>query len=272
MRMPVLVQLLLWCVGIYGALCLVVLLFQRRLMYFPDQYGEPEAVSMARQHGLEPWRDGQGRLRGWRRAGAAGVPCVVVFHGNAATALERDYYLPLLGGRELILIEYPGYGPRPGVPSESALVADAVDALAHLEQEGRAPILLLGESLGSGVAVQAAAQVPHAVAGLLLVTPVARMSEVAAKHYPYLPVRLLLRERWDNASAIRTFTGPVAILVAGRDEVVGAEQGRRLAASNARSKVWEQPEAGHNTLDFTPGATPWTEMLAYLQSGGVLPR
>lgn len=268
MRDAFLFRLLIWCVGLYGALCLLVFLFQRSLLYVPSRYGESEGVKIARAHGLEPWRDAQGRLRGWRHAGAPGAACVVVCHGNAGSALDRAYFVPLLDGCEVILLEYPGYGSRPGDPAQPALVADAAEALADLRQAGRRKLVLVGESLGSGVAVQAAARLPAAVDGLLLVTPVARMTDVAARHYPYLPTGLLLRDRWDNAAAVQGFHGPVAVLVAGRDEVVGAEQGRKLAAVCRRVRVWEQPLAGHNSVDVRAGAVPWAEMLAYLQVGG----
>ncbi|HJU83861.1 MAG TPA: alpha/beta fold hydrolase [Holophagaceae bacterium] len=267
MRFPFLVRLLLGCLGLYGAVTLAAFLLQRRMMYAPERYGEAEAMRMAKARGLEPWRDAKGALRGWRRAGVPGAPCVVVFHGNAGAALDRDYFVPLMGGREVILLEYQGYGCRPGEPSQSAMVADAAEALARLRDEGRGPILLLGESLGSGVAAHAAARVPGAVSGMLLVTPVARMADVAAMHYPWLPIRLLLRERWDNAAAIRDFPGPVAILVAGQDEVVGAAQGHGLAAACRKARLWEQPEAGHNSVDVRPGAAPWGEMLAWLDAG-----
>jgi pimeloyl-ACP methyl ester carboxylesterase len=128
-------------------------------------------------------------------------------------------------------------------------------------------VILLGESLGSGVAVQVAAAEPTLVAGLLLATPFARMTEVAAHHYPYLPLRLLLRDRWDSLGAIRSYSGPVALILAGQDEVVGAAQGRRLAqACGGPTGVWEVPWATHNALSLRPGDPPWTEALAFLRA------
>jgi hypothetical protein len=192
----------------------------------------------------------------------------MVIHGNAGDALGRVDYLPVLeaAGFEGVLLEYPGYGPRPGRPSERALVADGRAALWQLKAEGPGPVLLLGESLGSGVAVQVASRGPGSVAGLLLVTPFARLTEVAAHHYPFLPMRLLLRDRWDSLGAIGGYAGPVAILVAGRDEVVGAAQGRRLAgAVTGPVQLREVPWAGHNGLPLAPGRAPWPELLAFLR-------
>ncbi len=260
---------LAWGFGAYATLCLAAFLLQRRMMYFPDRMPEPEAVRQAARMGLAPWRDGSGRFLGWRRPGTDGDrPRMLVLHGNAGDALGRVAYLPVLeaAGFEVALLEYPGYGPREGRPSESTLVADSQAALRQLKAEGPGPVFLLGESLGSGVAVQVAAAEPDAVAGLLLVTPFARMTEVAARHYPLLPLRLLLRDRWDSLGAIRGYPGPVALLVAGRDEVVGVAQGRRLAGGVAGPvQLREVPWADHNGLPLEPGRPPWPELLGFLR-------
>lgn len=261
---------LLWKVlgsalGGYAALCLLVVAFQRRLMYFPSRLPEADAVREAKGLGLAAWRDEQGKLMGWRTPEARQGVRVLVFHGNAGCALDRGYYLQLLGSADVILFEYPGYGPKAGEPSQDGFVRSAVEALAQLRKESPGPIWLLGESLGSGVASQVAARSPSEITGLLLVTPFARMTDVAAHHYPYLPVRFLMRDRWDNVSALAGFPGPIGLFIAGRDEVVGAAQGRLLAASlGPRARLWEQPEAGHNSFSTRPEAHPWPEIRGFL--------
>ncbi|HJW73092.1 MAG TPA: alpha/beta fold hydrolase [Geothrix sp.] len=265
-----LLRMVLWSLAIYAGLCLLAFLAQRRLMYFPALDTEPEALHRAAGLGLTPWRDGKGTLLGWKRPVSRPMLArVLVLHGNAGDALDRVAYLPVLeaAGFEAVLLEYPGYGSRSGGRSESWLVRDARAALRRLREESAAPVILLGESLGSGVAVQVAAAEPGSVAGLLLATPFARMTEVAAYHYPYLPMRLLLLDRWDSLGAIRRYSGPVALVLAGEDEVVGAAQGRRLAqACVGPTAVWEVPGATHNALPLRPGDPPWTEALAFLQA------
>ncbi|HEX9081226.1 MAG TPA: alpha/beta fold hydrolase, partial [Holophagaceae bacterium] len=219
--------------------------------------------------GLAPWRDGQGHLLGWRRpVSDASRPRVLLVHGNAGEAMDRAAYLEVFesAGFEGVLLEYPGYGPRPGNRQESVMVADAQAALHVLATERPGPVFLLGESLGTGVAVQVAVREPGRVAGLLLVAPFARMTEVASRHYPWLPMGLLLRDRWDNLSAMPRYSGPVALLVAGQDEVVGADQGHRLArAVPGPMRLWEVPGASHNGLPLVPGRPPWSDMLAFLR-------
>ncbi len=261
-------NLLTWGLVVYAGLCLSAFLAQRRLMYFPDRSPEREALQRAARLGLLPWRDGDGHILGWRRPRTEETrPRVLLMHGNAGDALGRVDYLPMLeaAGFEGMLLEYPGYGCRPGEPSETALLSDARTALSLLRAEG-APVFLMGESLGSGVAMQVAAADSPSVSGLLLVTPFARMTEVASWHYPIFPMGLILRDRWDSLAAARNYPGPVAILVAGRDEVVGAHQGHRLAeACPGPLRVWELPLAGHNDLPLHPGRPPWSEMFSFLR-------
>jgi alpha-beta hydrolase superfamily lysophospholipase len=243
-----------------------LLALQRRLIYFPDRSSEPAAVARAARLGLEPWRAGDGSLRGWRAAPRVAPRArVLVLHGNAGSALDRGYYPAALvpRGLSVAILEYPGYGARAGGPSEPALAAAAVDAVEALSAEGPEPLWLLGESLGSGVAGRAARLRPGAVRGVLLVTPFARLADVARHHYPLLG--LLLRERWAPAEDLAGYRGNVAILVAGRDEVVTAEQGRLLFAGlRGTKRLWEQADATHNGLDLAPGSPWWDEVVAFL--------
>ncbi len=258
---------LLGVLGIYAGFCLLVFAFQRRLLYFPERSAEGAAMARAARLGFEPWRDGAGGLRGWRAAGPPRPAArLLVLHGNAGSALDRAYYREAFGrlGLEVSLLEYPGYGARPGSPSESSLVAAALDAVDALASAGDAPIWLLGESLGSGVASRAAALRPQVVRGLFLVTPFASLPELARHHYPILP-GFLLRDRFEPLRDLRSFRGPVAILLAGRDEVVTAAQGRRLfEALSGPRRLWEQPNALHNTLDLAPDLPMWREVVSFL--------
>ncbi|HJW33878.1 MAG TPA: alpha/beta fold hydrolase [Holophagaceae bacterium] len=269
MTLKLVVRSLLVVLALYGGLCAVVFAVQRKLQYFPDRSSEAGALRRAAASGLVPWRTTEGALLGWRRPGPSKASArLLVFHGNAGNALDRVYYVRLFEslGADVVLMEYPGYGARPGEPTEATLVAAGREAATALAREG--PLYLVGESLGSGVALQVAGSAPAQVQGVLLVTPYARMSEVGAEAYPWLPVRWLLKDRWDNLAALPTYPGPVVILLAGRDEVVGAAQGRRLAeAARGPIKVWEQPEAGHNTLSLAPRGGHWEEAWTFLRPG-----
>lgn len=202
--------------------------WQERMIYHPQQ----ATIADWAPPGLAPWPSA-GDVRGLA-ASPAGAPraTAVVFHGNAGHAGQRAMYAQQLTrlGLRTILAEYPGYGPRPGTPGEAALVADAVRTLELAAREAGGPLIVIGESLGSGVAAAAAARVPEHVAGIMLFTPWDRLANVAAHHYPWLPVRALLRERYDSAADLSRFGKPVWIAVAEHDEVVPAELGVALHA------------------------------------------
>jgi pimeloyl-ACP methyl ester carboxylesterase len=243
--------------------------FQRRLLYFPERYPEQAALAAAARLGLEPWRGPGGALEGWRAGAPRPVARALVLHGNAGSALDRVHYVAALSrlGVEVVLLEYPGYGARPGSPSRHTLAAAAAGALDRLAREGPEPVWVVGESLGSGVAARAVALRPGLVSGLMLVTPFARMADVVRLHYPLLPSALLL-DRYAPETDLAGWTGPAALLLAGRDEVVGAAQGRQLfRALRGPKRLWIQEEATHNGLDLDASSPWWAEAVAFLAGG-----
>jgi uncharacterized protein len=245
---------------------------QRRLLYFPTLSGLAESIRQASAVHLEPWLDADGRFIGWHapHPGAAPLARVLVFHGNAGCALDRTYLRDVLQAPghppvEVFLFEYPGYGPRPGSPSEEAIVAAAVEAIDLLG--AGPPLFLVGESLGSAAAARAAAIRPQ-VAGLLLVTPLASVPAVGRRHYPFIP-SFLFRDAFRADLALPRYGGRVAFLIAGRDEVVFADLGRALfEAYPGPRRLWEDPLAFHNTLSFNPADPVWTEVWAFLRGSG----
>jgi pimeloyl-ACP methyl ester carboxylesterase len=243
---------------------------QRQLIYYPQVEPEEALLRAASRMGLLDWRDGAGELIGWRsRAPGDDARRVVVFHGNAGYALHRDYYVAGFLAQpqhwEVYLFEYPGYGARPGEPSESSIKAAARRAVEILFGADARPVYLVGESLGSGVATYLSSIFPERIGGLLLVTPFTSLSDVAAHHYTFLPVRTLLSERYDSQEALSHYRGPVAFLLAGSDEIIPTALGEQLYAAYPGPKwLRVEPGAGHNTLSFYPGAGWWREVTDFL--------
>ena len=275
-----LLRLLLWSAGVLGGLGLLLYAAQRRLLYFPERQDREEAVRQARRLGLDPWLDEKGGFLGWRSAhpGGRADGRLLVLHGNAGMALHRTYLRDafqapgLPAALDVFLLEYPGYGPRPGSPSEPALVAAAVEVLDRLGHGESGPLLVAGESLGSAVGALASARRPGAVAGLLLVTPLASVPAVARRHYPFLPA-FLLRDRLRTDQALPRYGGPVAFLVAGRDSIVFPDLGEALYRDYPGPKrLWVDGPADHNTLDYDPSLPRWAEMLGFLLAPAVTDR
>lgn len=261
---------------------IAVVVLQRSLLYFPVRESEPRMLALGKQLGLAPWRDAVGAIIGWRSAArpdaAAAANRLIVFHGNAGYALNRTYYLEGLqqldAGRtwEVLLFEYPGYGARPGELGRQSFDDAAHAAFALLAADPR-PIFVLGESLGSGPACTLAAREPRRVAGVCLITPFRRLQDVAAHHYPWLPVRWILRDRWDNAAALAGFPGRLTVRLAGEDEVIPTAHGRRLFDDFAGPKrLWIEADANHNGLDYEAANPFWQEVSAFLLEHGAAAR
>jgi hypothetical protein len=261
----------------YIGVVLLLTLLQRHLIYLPSRAREEPLLRQAERDGLRPWRDREKKIIGWRTSppddGLLPRNRLVVFHGNAGYALHRIYYVNGFHGIpdgtttwELFLFEYPGYGARPGSPSEDDITEAARQAINNLLQEDSRPIYLLGESLGSSFAARLAAENPQSVSGLFLVTPLTCLADVAAGHYRFLPVRLILREHHEAQTHLKAFPGPVAFLLAGRDEVMSDNLGEKLYNQySGRKRLWIQPDARHNTLDFSAGAKWWHEVEDFLK-------
>jgi pimeloyl-ACP methyl ester carboxylesterase len=267
-----LARALLVLAALAGAALVLVWLFQRRLLYFPDRMSRPEAERRARALGLEPWIVG-GELLGWRARTPGARGRLLVFHGNAGSALDRTFFaaafaraspdLPL----DVLLAEYPGYGPRPGEPSEPAIRAAARAAIAAARAEGPGPLLVAGESLGSAVAPLAAADERASVDGVLLVTPLASVPAVARRHYPLVP-SFLVRDGWRADLALPRWGGRTAFLVAGRDEVVFRDLGEALFdAYPGPKRLWLDADATHNGVDWRPALGRWREVVEFLAPG-----
>lgn len=245
----------------YVGLCVLVFFVQRRMLYFPSGMAPPEQIAFAQSAGFEPWVDTAGERIGWKRSARGERPQRwLVLHGNAGLAVQRAHWADALErvspGQALAVyvLEYPGYGQRAGSPTEPSLTAAALSAVDTLPADGRR-LYLLGESLGCAVAAQVARARPERVGGLVLVSPFNRLADVAAYHYPWLPVRWLLRDRWESEEALRGFLGPVAILAAAQDGVVPASFTQRLHDGHGgRKRLHIIPGEDHNFFVFDQ---PW---------------
>ena len=239
-------------------------LLQTRLLYQPARYSLEELIRAAEQRALKLWPTPDGGYRGLvtsRSTGSRGT--VVVFHGNAGSALDRLHYAAALErlGFKVILAEYPGYGARGGPLNEQAWIADAQATVRLAEQEFNAPLYLWGESLGCGVATGAAADGSLTIEGLALITPFASLPDLAQAIFWFLPVRWFVRDRYDSIANLSGFGKPVAILIAGRDEIIPREQSQALYDALAPEKrLWVFEGSGHNTWPASPAEGWWREV------------
>ncbi len=258
---------------VYAGMVLVLAGCQRSMIYHPVRHPEATAVKLAALDGLVPWRDGSGELIGWRPAFVPeAADAMLLFHGNAGFAAQRGYFVQGFAPHLAVyLFEYPGYGSRAGAPSENQFAAAGEAALRQLRAERSGRIYLGGESLGSGVACRLAGASPEAVAGLFLATPFNSLVDVARSYYPYLPMRWLLRDRYESATHLKAYKGPMAVLLAGSDEVIPIRFGQRLFDTyEGPKRIWIQADRTHNKLDYDAGSAWWGDVAGFLQGGGAI--
>ena len=215
------------------------------------------------------WPSGREGYRGFIGAMPAGRAkgTVIVLHGNAATAAERRYYLEPLRrlGYRVLLAEYPGYGGREGTLGEKSFVRDARETIRLAAETYGRPLYVLGESLGGAVAASAISQGGVRVEGLILVTPWDTLEGVAREKFPWVPVRLFMKDRYDTMANLQKFEGTVAVVVAERDEIIPPHHARELYRSLAgRKRLWTISGAGHNDWPSLMSDSTWGEIMAFV--------
>lgn len=239
--------------GLIGLIALVVVLgapsVERKLMYLADPtYSKPEEAGLqgVREETLET-ADGE-KIVIWYSPPADGHPTLLYLHGNAGTLADRaeriSNYQEL--GRGVCIMSYRGYSGSTGRPSERANVSDAVMTYDALIDRGTMAedIIAYGESIGSGIAVQLARQ--RSLAGIVLDAPYTSIVDVAELCYPYLPSRLLMRDRYETLQHLQHVDAPMLIIHGEADNVIPVEMGREVAANAVGPvEIITFQEAGH---------------------------
>ena len=223
-------------------------LFQRHLVYFPDTTAPPpppgaRPVVLHTADGLS--------LDAWHFPGPG--PAVLVAQGNAGNRSGRVPLAAALGkaGFAVLLFDYRGYGGNPGSPTEDGLALDVRAARQYLLGTGVTPdhLLYYGESLGAAVVAELATE--HPPAGLLLRSPFTDLASAGRTHYPYLPVGLLLRDRFPVADHVARVSVPTTIVYGTADTVVPPTQSLLVAKAAHASVV--AVDADHNDRALLDG-------------------
>jgi hypothetical protein len=238
--------------GGFTLICVLLYFGQERSIFFP----QPNDPQLRQRHSAERFAipSAGATLEGWwiENPQATTAAVVLYFGGNAEDVLYTANEASKINARAVVVANYRGYGGSGGVPSQKALYEDGLAIYDYALKRGVPPehIVVMGRSLGSGVASMLAAARP--VGAAILITPFDSLASVAAGHYPFLPVRLLLRHPFPSTQwAVRTHASALMI-AAERDTVVPASHARKLFAAWAGRKQFHVLQTGHNDIEMHP--------------------
>jgi pimeloyl-ACP methyl ester carboxylesterase len=240
-------RILLLVVTVYLSVTLLAVIFQRNLLYFPWHHSDDGS--------LKNWTVG-GEVIGKEQLVDSPQAVWLICHGNKGQAASHDYMLPCIPeGQSAYILEYPGFGPREGSPGMDAINDAAETAYTALRAAyPTLPVYVMGESLGTGPASHLAT-LPVPPDRIVLVVPYDTLVSVAQEHYWYLPVSLLLCDRWDNIRSLAHYKGPVDIYAAAGDQKIPTQHARNLAAHIPQARYHELP-GGHNDWSDSIGRLP----------------
>ncbi|HEX9684476.1 MAG TPA: alpha/beta hydrolase [Burkholderiales bacterium] len=242
----------------YGAVLVLVYLFQSHLVFFPGT--GREAVVTPQSYGLRfesvqiRTADGE-TLHGWWVPAENTRGAVLFFHGNAGNISHRVDYLQMFHRLRYstLIVDYRGYGQSTGAPSETGTYRDAEAAWEHLRHARLArpqDVVIAGESLGAAVATWLAAEVSGAAKdsprAVLLFSTFTSVTDLGADVYWFLPVRLMSRIGYDNVANLKRIRAPVLIAHSRDDDIVPFAHGRKLFEAASDPKAFLEMRGGHN--------------------------
>lgn len=235
----------------YLALLILTWLLQGCMIHFPARamVATPAEVGLGYEEVSLTTADGE-KLHAWFIPAREERAVLLFFHGNAGNISHRLESLRIFHelGLEVLIIDYRGYGRSSGRPSEEGLYRDAEAAYDYLTRERGVPpehLLVFGRSLGAAVGAHLASQRP--VGGLILESGFTSVPDLGAQHYPFLPVRLLARYRYDTQGALSKVTAPVLVIHSADDDIIPFSHGRALFDAAAEPRQFLELEGDHNT-------------------------
>ena len=237
----------------YAAVALLLYLRQDAMLYYPDLPGRaltatPRAVGLDFEEVALSAADGT-RLHGWFLPAAEARGVILFSHGNAGNIAHRLDSLRIFHrlGWAALIYDYRGYGRSAGSPSEAGTALDAEAAWRHLTEERGYPpnrVVLFGRSLGAAVTARLAAG--RAPGGVILESAFTSLPDRAAELYPWLPVRLLGRYRYDTLAELAAIRAPLLVVHSVDDELIPFAHGQRLFAAAHEPKSMLEIRGGHN--------------------------
>lgn len=247
--------LILLALVIYAGINAYLYVFQRNLIYHPVvEMANPATYGLKDTELLTLTTSDNAKIVTWYKKPKTGEPTMLYLHGNAGNLGDRAEKLKVFLSKNMgmLAVSWRGFGGSDGSPTEEGLYNDARAAIKYLLDNGTKPesIFLYGESLGSGVAVQMATE--FKVRAMVLEAPYTSVSSRAAQLYPYIPVKLLLKDHFESIDKIGKVHMPLMIFHGYLDQVMPVTHGRRmLAAANEPKEARIFEHTGHTDFNFS---------------------
>ena len=238
---------------VYCVIILFVYFYQRNLLYNPSEnnYLNDKINFNYKEIFIET--DKKIKLKSWFiEKDLKNFKTILLFHGNAGNLFNRVYKLNELNKLDLniLIISWRGFSGNKGKPTEKNLYRDAEEAVKWLNLQGldNKNIILYGESLGTGIAIELASK--NNFGGIILESPFTSMVETAKIYYPYLPVNLLLKDRFNSKNKIKDIKTPILIMHGKKDNVVPQKMGLELFEKANEPKFNYFPENDNHMMEY----------------------
>ena len=260
-------HLLLLLTGFYCIVAIALFFSQRYFIFFPRGISKSQEAGLSRFSPYEVNIKHNGfTLHGWfiKKNISPGHPLIIYYGGNAEDVSQNLFDLKKYGNHSLLLMNYRGYGKSTGHPGQASLFSDALFIFDHISKTYNIPstdIILMGRSLGSGVATYVARQ--RQVKAVIFITPFDSLINIGKKLYPIFPVKLLLRHPFDSVKLAPEITVPMIAIIASQDQVIPNARSMNLVEHwGGESHFVIINNAGHNTISNYPEY--WYNIMSFL--------
>ncbi len=254
-------------VAIYFLLLTFVFFYQRKLLYHPNFSNHVTGDGLI--HSIEKINiktEDNIDLKGWFHLKDLKKKTILFFHGNAGTLDNRIYKLNFLGNLDInfLIIAWRGYSGSSGKPTESGLYQDAKSAVNWLKLKGIAEknIILYGESLGTSVAIEIGQN--KNFAGIILEAPFTSMVDTGKKHYPFFPVKLLLKDKYESKNKIKNIKFPILVMHGKKDKIIPFYMGEAIYNLANKPKFKYFSDNDDHMMDFDENLV--NEISSFLKS------
>lgn len=244
-------QILILLIVIYLIICSVIYLNQRKLLYHPNENNYLDEKNL--NHKIEKITiNSEFDLSGWYFEKDLSLKTIIFFHGNAGNLQNRIYKLNEFSKIDVnyLIFAYRGFNGNDGSPNEEGLYEDASAAIQWLNKKGtkNENIVLYGESLGTAIAINQGSKTKFG--GMILESPFTSMIDLAKKYYPYLPVKILLKDKFDSESKLKSLNTPILVMHGRNDNIVPFEMGKEIFNNSKEPKFKYFNDIDDHMMDY----------------------